>query len=94
MSSRLCAIRLASSIRTGARRRSNRSLFVIATYAPTDCSSDSGKDTFYHDLNSLLRRTMSSDIVVVAGDMNAQVGRLMSSEESWRFVWFRFKAYR
>ncbi|KER31144.1 LOW QUALITY PROTEIN: hypothetical protein T265_13050 [Opisthorchis viverrini] len=38
------------------------------------------KDRFYDTLNVLLRRAKSPVIVVVAGDMNAQVGRLSASE--------------
>ena len=55
-------------------------MFIVSAYAPTDCSSDSIKDQFYDDLRSLLRLARSSDIIVVAGDMNAQVGRLGSNE--------------
>ena len=47
---------------------------------PTNCSSDAVKDSFYDALDALLRRTKSSDIVVVAGDMNAQVGKLNTDE--------------
>ncbi|KER20693.1 hypothetical protein T265_10824 [Opisthorchis viverrini] len=43
-------------------------------------SSDAVKDKFYDALNALLRRAKSSDVVVVAGEMNAQVGRLCVSE--------------
>ncbi|GAA48171.1 craniofacial development protein 2 [Clonorchis sinensis] len=49
---------------------------IVSAYAPTDCSSDAVKDRFYDALNALLRRAKSSDIVVVVGDLNAQVRRL------------------
>ena len=38
------------------------------------------KDEFYADLTTLIRLACSSDIVILAGDMNAQVGQLSDSE--------------
>ena len=58
----------------------SRCLFIVSAYAPTICSSDAAKDSFYDALRALLRRAETSDIVVVAGDMNAQVGRLSTDE--------------
>ena len=78
--SRLCAVRLATSVKESHKRDVDRCLFIVSAYAPTDCSSDTVKDRFYDALNALLRRAKSSDIVVVAGDLNAQVGRLSVSE--------------
>ncbi|KER25885.1 hypothetical protein T265_06740 [Opisthorchis viverrini] len=78
--SRLCAVRLATSVKESHKRQVDRCLFIVSAYAPTDCSSDTVKDRFYDALNALLRRAKSSDIVVVAGDMNAQVGGLSASE--------------
>ncbi|CAH8658247.1 unnamed protein product [Dicrocoelium dendriticum] len=80
VNSRLCAARLTTSAKVDSRSSTKRCLFVISAYAPTDCSSNAVKDTFYHELNALLRSATSSDIIVLAGDMNAQVGRLSSSE--------------
>ncbi|KER27537.1 hypothetical protein T265_05427 [Opisthorchis viverrini] len=77
---RLCAVRLATSVKESHKRQVDRCLFIVSAYAPTDCSSDIVKDRFYDALSALLRRAKSSDIVVVAGDMNAQVGRLSASE--------------
>ena len=41
---------------------------------PLDCSDVSIKDEFYADLTRLIRLARSSDIVILAGDTNAQVG--------------------
>ncbi|KER27476.1 hypothetical protein T265_13796, partial [Opisthorchis viverrini] len=60
--SRLCAVRLATSVKESHKH------------------SNAVEDRFYDALNALMRRAKSSDIVVVAGDMNAQVGRLSASE--------------
>ena len=80
LNSRLCAVRLESSIKVNASRSSKRCLFVVSAYAPTNCSTDLIKDQFYSDFRSLLSRARSSDIVIVAGDMNAQVGQLGTAE--------------
>ena len=52
----------------------------LTAYAPTDCSSDIVKEDFYHQLGDLLRSAQKTDIVILAGDMNARVGRLQMSE--------------
>ncbi|CAH8632296.1 unnamed protein product [Dicrocoelium dendriticum] len=70
----MCAVRLAGSFKTSKSRGTNRCLFVIFAYAPTNCSDDSVKDDFYRQLNELLRHRRSTDTVVLAGDLNAQVG--------------------
>ena len=80
INSRICAVRLATNVGTDSISQNKRCLFVVATYAPTDCSSLDVKDAFYTELDALLRRSKSSDIVLLAGDMNAQLGRLDSSE--------------
>ncbi|CAH8540670.1 unnamed protein product [Schistosoma guineensis] len=80
INSRLCAVRLESSIKVRRNRREKRRLFVISAYAPTDCSPDAIKDEFYHQLTVLLQKVRSTDIVVLTGDLNAQVGRLGTEE--------------
>ncbi|CAH8573948.1 unnamed protein product [Dicrocoelium dendriticum] len=80
VNSRFCAVRLTTSAKVDSRSSTKRCLFMVSAYAPTACSSDVLKDTFYHQLNALLRRDTSSDIIIRAGDMNVQVGRLSSSE--------------
>ncbi|KER20357.1 hypothetical protein T265_11075 [Opisthorchis viverrini] len=78
--SRLCAVRLTMSVKESQKRQVDVCQFIVSAYAPTDCSSDAVKDRFYKTLNALLRQAKSSDIVVVAGDMNAQVGKLSAPE--------------
>ena len=80
ISSRLCAVRLGLSMKVNADRKRNRCLFVVSAYAPKDCSSEEDKDNFYRDLSNLLNTAKSSDIVFLAGDMNAQIGRLNDTE--------------
>ncbi|GAA48294.1 hypothetical protein CLF_101429 [Clonorchis sinensis] len=66
------AVRLATSVRESRGSEVHRTLFIVSAYAPTDCSSESAKDSFYDALGALLQRAKTSDIVVVAGDRNAQ----------------------
>ncbi|CAH8549785.1 unnamed protein product [Schistosoma margrebowiei] len=80
INSRLCAVRLESSIKARRNRREKRCLFVISAYAPTDCSPDAIEDKFYHQLSVLLQKVRSTDIVVLAGDLNTQVGHLGTEE--------------
>jgi len=81
VNSRLCAVRLLTSTRIRNPHRRHRCVFVISAYAPTDCSSDLLKDAFYQELDMLLGRAKGSDIVILAGDINAQVGRLSPTEK-------------
>ncbi|GAA54808.1 transcription elongation factor 1 homolog [Clonorchis sinensis] len=76
----LCAVRLTMSVKESPKGEPDRYLFVVCAYTPTNCSSDTIKDKFNDALNALLRRVISSDITVVAGIMNAQVGRFSASE--------------
>ena len=76
----LYGVRLSRSIKVNANRHDSRCLFITSAYAPTDCSSEEEKDDFYRALSRLICSVRSSDIVIVAGDMNAQVGRLHSFE--------------
>ncbi|CAH8485715.1 unnamed protein product [Schistosoma margrebowiei] len=80
INSRLCAVRLNGSVRTRKDRDTRRCLFVVSAYAPTDCSSDEVKDEFYRKLSELLQKAKRSDIVLVGGDFNAQIGSLNQTE--------------
>ncbi|CAH8430348.1 unnamed protein product [Schistosoma haematobium] len=80
VNSRLCAVRLNGYVRTRKDRDTRRCLFVVSAYALTDCSSDDVKDEFYRKLSELLQKAKRSDIVLVAGDFNAQIGSLNQTE--------------
>ncbi|KER19107.1 hypothetical protein T265_12005 [Opisthorchis viverrini] len=54
-------------------------VFVVSPHAPTDSSSETEKDEFYQDLSRMLR-SARTDMVILVGDMNAQVGRLSLDE--------------
>jgi hypothetical protein len=78
--SRLCAVRLEGSCKVSRQKNRKRGLFVVAAYAPTDCSPDAVKDRFYERVHDLLQKAPKSDIVILAGDLNASVGRLLPTE--------------
>ncbi|CAH8650188.1 unnamed protein product [Schistosoma margrebowiei] len=78
--SRLCAVRLNGTVRIRKDRDTRRCLFVVSAYSPTDCSADDVKDEFYRKLSDLLRKARRSDVVIMAGDFNAQVGKLSEME--------------
>ncbi|KER30083.1 hypothetical protein T265_13257, partial [Opisthorchis viverrini] len=78
--SHIRSVRLATSVKEFNKLEVDRCLFIVFAYAQTDCSSDAVKDGFYDILNALLQQAKSSDTVVIAGDLNAQVEKLNVSE--------------
>ena len=48
---------------------------LIVGYAPINDSQDDSKDKFYDQLQELTVNTPKHDILIIAGDMNAKVGR-------------------
>ena len=80
VNSRLCIARFSSSVKVDQNRSQKRTLFVISLHAPTNSSEDASKEEFYDELNRLLNMRQSSDIVLVAGDFNAQLGERSTSE--------------
>ena len=46
----------------------------IATYAPTETSSEQEKEQFYNDLSDSVANIPRHNFVVIAGDSNAFVG--------------------
>lgn len=75
----LCTVRLESSIKLKINRCRKR-CFLVIVYASKDCSPDRIKDKFHYQLSVLLQKMSSTDILVPAGDLNAQVGGLGTKE--------------
>ena len=57
-----------------------RYLKFIQVYAPTEQVPDDVKDAFYQQLAHALNKVKKSDILVLMGDLNAQVG---STNQNW-----------
>uniref|UniRef100_A0A0L8HBL2 Endonuclease/exonuclease/phosphatase domain-containing protein n=1 Tax=Octopus bimaculoides TaxID=37653 RepID=A0A0L8HBL2_OCTBM len=47
---------------------------IVSLYAPTEDTDDEDKDTFYQLCEDVLNNIPSHNIVLFAGDMNAQIG--------------------
>lgn len=56
---------------------------IISAYAPTMTSSDEAKETFYEDLNNLVKDIPRGDTLLLLGDFNARVG---SDYTNWNGV--------
>ena len=55
---------------------------IISCYAPTEQAVVSVKNDFWDALNLVMHTVPKSDLIVVAGDFNSQVGRRNVGEES------------
>ena len=52
-----------------------RMISIISIYAPTDRSDEREHDDFWTDLDSAVKASPQSDLLVVLGDFNARLGR-------------------
>lgn len=59
-----------------------RKMSIIQCYAPTDLADDDTKDSFYHQLNTVLSNIPKGDIKIIIGDLNAKVGNDNSNIQS------------
>ena len=48
---------------------------VISSYSPTDCTEDKIAEEFYTQLQTTLNQIPKHNVSIIAGDMNAKVGR-------------------
>ena len=48
---------------------------IISCYSPTNVSEETELVTFYDELSSLVRRIPKHNMLVIGGDMNAQIGK-------------------
>ncbi|VDP87380.1 unnamed protein product [Echinostoma caproni] len=81
VSSRLCTVRLNSSVRVTSYRSRRRCLFIVSVNVLTDHNAPEIKDVFYNDLSQLLQSAQSTDIVVHDRDSNTQVGSLEEAHQ-------------
>ena len=52
----------------------DRHITIISAYAPTLTSSDEAKESFYEELDQLVKGTPANDKLLLLGDFNARVG--------------------
>ena len=80
VSDRLCMCKLVLE-------ESNRAIYMSCAYAPTLPVSEKNPDihdTFYEDLESLIRTVSNRSILLVTGDFNAQTGTgYHSTDRTW-----------
>ena len=48
---------------------------IISCYTPTNVREETELVTFYEELSSLVRRIPKHNVLVIGGDMNAQIGK-------------------
>ena len=53
----------------------NPSATIISFYSPTNISEGTELITFYDELSSLVRSIPKHNVLVIGGDMNAQIGK-------------------
>ena len=77
ISSRLAVLSLSGTIKT----------HIIAAHAPIEVSSDEAKDKFYSEFQEVLDTLPRKDLAIVAGDLNAHIGR---NQRGWKHVMGKF----
>ena len=53
---------------------------IISCYSPTNVSEESELVTFYDELSSLVRSIPKHNMLVIGGDMNAQIGKTETTD--------------
>ena len=53
---------------------------IISCYSPTNVSEENEIVTFYEDLSSLVRSIPKHNLLVIGGDMNAQIGKKQTQQ--------------
>ena len=59
----------------GATFNGNPNAMIISCYSPINVSEETELVTFYEELSSLVRSIPKHNLLVVGGDMNAQIGK-------------------
>ena len=56
---------------------------MISCYSPTNVSEETELDAFYDELSSLVRSIPKHNVLVIGGDMNAQIGKNGNNRHSF-----------
>ncbi|KAK6764064.1 hypothetical protein RB195_024406 [Necator americanus] len=62
------------------RDRRRRKLWIVSAHAPTETAKDNSKDTFYDELNPLMSKIPSQQVVIVGIDTNTKMGLEQQSD--------------
>ncbi|KAK6737021.1 hypothetical protein RB195_019611 [Necator americanus] len=62
------------------RDRRGRKLWIVIAHAPTKTAEDNSKDAFYDELNALMSKIPSQQVVIVGIDANAKMGLEQQSD--------------
>ncbi|KAK6733277.1 hypothetical protein RB195_017182 [Necator americanus] len=67
--------------------RRGRKLLIVSAHAPTETAEDTSKDAFYDELNALMSKMSSQQVVIVGIDANAKMGLEQQSDvlEKWYY---------
>ena len=60
----------------------NPKAMIISCYSPTNVSEETELVTFYEELSSLVRSIPKHNLLVIGGDMNAQIGKNRNNKYS------------
>ena len=60
----------------------NSKATIISCYSPTNVSEENEIVTFYEELSSLVRSIPKHNLLVIGGDMNAQIGKNRNNKYS------------
>ena len=63
------------------RFNGNPSATIISCYSPTNASDEADLDTFCNELSSLVH-SIPKHMLIIGGDMNAQIGENINSKFS------------
>ncbi|KAK6727807.1 hypothetical protein RB195_005466 [Necator americanus] len=62
------------------RDRRGRKLWIVSAHTPTETAEDNSKDAFYDELNALMSKIPSQQVVIVGIDANAKMGLEQQSD--------------
>ncbi|KAK6758226.1 hypothetical protein RB195_015819 [Necator americanus] len=62
------------------RDRRGRKLWIVSAHSPTETAEDNSKDAFYDELNVLMSKIPSQQVVIVGIDANAKMGLEQQSD--------------
>ena len=58
----------------------NPSAIIISCSSPINVSNETDLITFYNELSSLVRSIMKHNVLIIGGDMNAQIGKKVNNK--------------